>query len=52
VAANFTRAFIHEFRLSPREIRRTVATQQRPAPAIRSTRGYGKTIGDWLALKG
>lgn len=52
VAANFTRAFIHEFGLSPREIRRTVATQQRPAPAISSTRRYGKTIGDWLALTG
>ncbi|WP_027686110.1 helix-turn-helix domain-containing protein [Rhizobium leguminosarum] len=52
VAANFTRAFIHEFKLSPREIRRTVATQQRPAPAIHSTRRYGKTIGDWLALTG
>jgi hypothetical protein len=29
-----------------------VATQQRPAPAISSTRRYGKTIGDWLALTG
>jgi hypothetical protein len=29
-----------------------VATEQRPTPAVRSTRRYGKTIGDWLALTG
>jgi AraC-like DNA-binding protein len=52
VAANFTRAFIHEFGLGPREIRRAVTTEQWPAPAIRSTRHDGKTIGDWLALTG
>lgn len=52
VAANFTRAFSHEFGLSPREIRRTVATERPAVPAARSTRHYGTTIGDWLTLAG
>lgn len=52
VAANFTRAFSHEFGLSPREIRRTVATERPAVPAARSTRHHGTTIGDWLTLAG
>ena len=52
VAANFTRAFSHEFGLSPREIRKTVATERPAVPAQRSTRHHGTTIGDWLTLAG
>lgn len=51
-AANFTRAFSHEFGLSPREIRKTVATERPVVPATRSTRRHGTTIGDWLMLAG
>jgi AraC-like DNA-binding protein len=52
VAANFTRAFSHEFGVSPREIRKTVATERPAVPAQRSTRHHGTTIGDWLTLAG
>ena len=51
-AANFTRAFSHEFGFSPREIRKTMATERPAFPAARSTRRHGTTIGDWLALAG
>ncbi|MCG5480370.1 helix-turn-helix transcriptional regulator [Sinorhizobium alkalisoli] len=48
VAANFTRAFSHEFGLSPREIRKAAATH-RPILAVTPTRrNRGATIGDWL----
>ena len=50
VAANFTRAFSHEFGLSPREVRKTLATEHPAIPATRSMRRSGTTIGDWLTL--
>ncbi|MBB3352816.1 AraC-like DNA-binding protein [Rhizobium sp. BK049] len=50
VAANFTRAFSHEFGLSPREVRKTIATEHPAIPATRSMRRVGTTIGDWLTL--
>lgn len=50
VAANFTRAFSHEFGLSPREVRKTIATERPAIPATRSMRRFGTTIGDWLTL--
>jgi AraC-like DNA-binding protein len=50
VAANFTRAFNHEFGLSPREVRKTIATERTAVPATRSMRRVGTTIGDWLTL--
>ncbi|MBB2693071.1 UNVERIFIED_ORG: AraC-like DNA-binding protein [Rhizobium esperanzae] len=48
VAANFTRAFNHEFGLSPREVRKTIATEHPAMPATRSMQRFGTTIGDWL----
>ncbi|MBX4927755.1 helix-turn-helix transcriptional regulator [Rhizobium binae] len=50
VAANFTRAFSHEFGLSPREVRKTMATERPVNPATRPMRRFGTTIGDWLTL--
>ncbi|OHV72812.1 helix-turn-helix domain-containing protein [Ensifer sp. LCM 4579] len=48
VAANFTRAFSHEFGVSPREIRKAAATH-RPILAVTLARRHrGATIGDWL----
>lgn len=47
-AANFTRAFSHEFGLSPRDIRKTVATERPVVPAVLPTCSQGTTIGDWL----
>jgi len=52
VAANFTRAFSHEFGLSPREIRKTAASEHPVGPVARATQRYGTTIGDWLTLGG
>lgn len=52
VAANFTRAFSHEFGLSPREIRKTAASEHPAGPVARATQRYGTTIGDWLTLGG
>ena len=49
-AANFTRAFSHEFGLSPRDIRKTVATERPVVPAALPTPRRGTTIGDWLTL--
>ncbi|MBB3595044.1 AraC-like DNA-binding protein [Rhizobium sp. BK529] len=51
-AANFTRAFSHEFGSSPREIRKSAATERPAVPAARSTRIHGTTIGDWLTPAG
>ncbi|MCZ4094242.1 helix-turn-helix transcriptional regulator [Sinorhizobium psoraleae] len=53
VAANFTRAFSHEFGASPREIRRAAAAERPIVPATPSERNMGATIGDWLkAIQG
>ena len=52
VAANFTRAFSHEFGVSPREIRKTAATERPVAPAAPAGRNRGSTIGDWLKALG
>ncbi|MBB3659120.1 AraC-like DNA-binding protein [Rhizobium sp. BK650] len=49
-AANFTRAFSHEFGLSPREVRKTVTAERPVGPVARSTRRHGATIGDWFVL--
>ncbi|MFD2347737.1 helix-turn-helix domain-containing protein [Sinorhizobium terangae] len=48
VAANFTRAFNHEFGANPRDIRKMAATEQHVAPLALSERQGGATIGDWL----
>jgi AraC-like DNA-binding protein len=48
VAANFTRAFSHEFGASPREIRKAAAAEGPVAPLPSSERHGGATIGDWL----
>ncbi|WP_085033499.1 helix-turn-helix domain-containing protein [Ensifer aridi] len=48
VAANFTRAFNHEFGASPREIRKAAAAERPVAPVPPSERHGGATIGDWL----
>ncbi|OWV72945.1 AraC family transcriptional regulator [Rhizobium sp. R339] len=47
-AANFTRAFSHEFGLSPRDIRKTVATERPVVPVALPAPRRGTTIGDWL----
>ncbi|ASY59691.1 MULTISPECIES: helix-turn-helix transcriptional regulator [Sinorhizobium] len=52
VAANFTRAFSHEFGVSPREIRKAAATERPVAPAVPAGRHRGSTIGDWLKALG
>lgn len=52
VAANFTRAFSHEFGVSPREIRRAMGTGHVASTAAFATRSHETTIGDWLALAG
>lgn len=52
VAANFTRAFSHEFGASPREIRKTAATERPVAPVAPAGRHRGSTIGDWLKALG
>ncbi|WP_026187225.1 AraC family transcriptional regulator [Ensifer sp. BR816] len=53
VAANFTRAFSHEYGASPREIRKAAAVEQRPvAPVAPAGRHRGSTIGDWLKALG
>ncbi|PLP56376.1 AraC family transcriptional regulator [Mesorhizobium loti] len=46
VAANFTRAFIHEFRLSPSEVRKA-ATGQLPT-AVRADQSPTPTFEKWL----
>lgn len=48
VAANFTRAFNHEFGANPRDIRKMAAAEQHVAPLALSERPRGTTIGDWL----
>ncbi|MBP1886684.1 helix-turn-helix domain-containing protein [Sinorhizobium mexicanum] len=48
VAANFTRAFNHEFGANPRDIRKMAATERHVAPLAHSERHRGATIGDWL----
>jgi AraC-like DNA-binding protein len=52
VAANFTRAFSHEFGANPREIRKAAASQQPVVPVAPSGRHRGATIGDWLKTVG
>lgn len=52
VAANFTRAFSHEFGASPREIRKAAGSNQPVVPVTRSRRLHGSTIGDWLEPPG
>lgn len=48
VAANFTRAFGHEFGTTPRKVR-NAATSKRPAAPVAPPRRHGgATIGDWL----
>ncbi|WP_331372398.1 AraC family transcriptional regulator [Sinorhizobium chiapasense] len=48
VAANFTRAFSHEFGASPRDIRKMASAERHVAPLALSDRHRGATIGDWL----
>ncbi|WP_027991541.1 helix-turn-helix domain-containing protein [Sinorhizobium meliloti] len=48
LAANFTRAFSHEFGASPREIRKAAATERLATPVAPRERDRGATIGDWL----
>lgn len=52
LAANFTRAFSHEFGFSPREARKAAAAE-RPFPAAAPLeRNRGGTFGDWLNATG
>ncbi|PJR14391.1 AraC family transcriptional regulator [Sinorhizobium meliloti] len=48
LAANFTRAFSHEFGASPREIRKAAAAERLATPVAPPERDRGATIGDWL----
>ena len=48
VAANFTRAFSHEFGAGPREVRKMAAAERLVAPVALSGQHRGATIGDWL----
>lgn len=53
VAANFTRAFNHEFGASPREVRKAASSKKPIAPPVSpSKRHRGTTIGDWLQAAG
>lgn len=52
LAANFTRAFSHEFGLSPREIRKAGAAEHPVPPAAPPERRGGGTFGDWLNALG
>lgn len=52
LAANFTRAFSHEFGLSPREIRKAGAAERPVPPAAPPERRGGGTFGDWLNALG
>ncbi|OAP36483.1 AraC family transcriptional regulator [Sinorhizobium glycinis] len=52
VAANFTRAFSHEFGVSPREVRKAAAPERPVAPLAPTGRHRGSTIGDWLKALG
>ncbi|WEX74980.1 AraC family transcriptional regulator [Sinorhizobium numidicum] len=52
LAANFTRAFSHEFGCSPREVRKA-AIAERPVPsAPQVARPIGSTFADWLTTLG
>lgn len=48
LAANFTRAFSHEFGASPREIRKAMGAERQALPIVPPTQHPGTTIGDWL----
>lgn len=48
LAANFTRAFSHEFGANPREIRKAAAAERLATPVAPPQRDRGATIGDWL----
>lgn len=48
LAANFTRAFSHEFGVSPREVRKAAAADRLVTPVAAPERDRGSTIGDWL----
>ncbi|HXV30058.1 MAG TPA: helix-turn-helix domain-containing protein [Sinorhizobium sp.] len=48
VAANFTRAFSHEFGVSPRDVRKAATSERPVTPVAPSARRRGATIGDWL----
>ncbi|PLU83837.1 AraC family transcriptional regulator, partial [Sinorhizobium medicae] len=48
LAANFTRAFSHEFGVSPREVRKAAAADRLVTPVAVPERDRGLTIGDWL----
>ncbi|MBP2233840.1 AraC-like DNA-binding protein [Sinorhizobium kostiense] len=53
LAANFTRAFSHEFGTSPREVRKAASSKKPVAPAASPSRRHrGTTIGDWLQAAG
>lgn len=52
LAANFTRAFGHEFGFSPREIRKAAAAEYPISPAAPPERRRGGTFGDWLNTLG
>ena len=47
LAANFTRAFSHEFGVSPRDIRKAAAPQRAPPPVPLGDRPGG-SLADWL----
>jgi AraC-like DNA-binding protein len=46
LAANFTRAFSHEFGVSPRDIRKAATPQRAPPPPLGDR--PGGSLGDWL----
>lgn len=52
LAANFTRAFSHEFGFSPREIRKAAAAEHPVSPVAPPERRRGGTFGDWLNTLG
>ncbi|MCV9966692.1 AraC family transcriptional regulator [Pararhizobium sp. BT-229] len=52
LAANFTRAFSHEFGFSPREIRKAATAERPVSPVAPLERSRGETFGDWLNTLG
>jgi AraC-like DNA-binding protein len=52
LAANFTRAFSHEFGFSPREVRKAAGVERPFPPAAPLERHRGGTFGNWLNALG
>jgi len=52
LAANFTRAFSHEFGFSPREIRKAAAAERPFLPATPPERRREGSFGNWLSALG